>query len=402
MGNTTQGIGNESHRFEALFNHASVGIVVVNSKAEIQSVNPFALKLFGYAMEELIGSKIEVLIPNRFHHNHVKDRDAYKINPKSRPMGLGLDLFAIKKSGEEFPIEISLGNYDYNGEKYVIAFVNDITVRKRAEKEVEKLNNDLEGTIEQRTKQLTDAMHQLEKSKEELSKSLEKEKELNELKSRFVSMASHEFRTPLSTILSSASLVAKYTETNQQENRTKHIDRIKASVNSLVDLLNEFLSIGKIEDGKISANIISFNVKVLMEAVCKEMQALAKPGQKIVYMHAGDETVQLDPSLLKNVILNLLSNAIKFSSDKGLISVNSLITNELFSITVKDSGIGISDEDQDHLFERFFRARNAVNIQGTGLGLHIVNKYIEMMNGQITCKSELGNGTEFIIQFNTV
>ncbi len=402
MGNTKQGIGNESHRFEALFDHASLGIVVVNSKAAIQSVNPFALKLFGYAIEELIGSKIEVLIPNRFHEGHVKDRDAYNSNPKSRPMGLGLDLYAIKKCGEEFPIEISLGNYDYNSEKYVIAFVNDITIRKRAEKEVEKLNNDLEGTIEQRTKQLTDAMHQLEKSKEELSKSLEKEKELNELKSRFVSMASHEFRTPLSTILSSASLVAKYTETNQQENRTKHIDRIKSSVNSLVDLLNEFLSIGKIEDGKISANIISFNVKVLLEAVCKEMQALAKPDQNIAYTHIGNETVQLDPSLLKNVILNLLSNAIKFSSDKGFIFVDSVITTEMISITVKDNGIGISDEDQEHLFERFFRARNAVNIQGTGLGLHIVNKYIEMMNGQITCKSELGSGTEFIIQFSKI
>lgn len=212
-------------------------------------------------------------------------------------------------------------------------------------------------------------------------------------------MASHEFRTPLSTILSSASLVAKYTETTQQENRDKHINRIKTSVSNLTDLLNEFLSIGKIEDGKITAHYSHFNIRELLETVCAEMQNLVKSGQRIKYTHQGNEVVYLDPSLLRNVILNLLSNAIKFTPENGAIIIAGAANDKEVIISVKDSGLGISKEDQEHLFERFFRGTNAANIQGTGLGLHIVSKYIELMDGQISYNSELEKGTEFIIKF---
>jgi signal transduction histidine kinase len=251
-----------------------------------------------------------------------------------------------------------------------------------------------------RTMQLQETLLQLQNSKEELTKALSKEKELSDLKSRFVSMASHEFRTPLSTILSSASLVAKYTETEQQENRDKHIQRIKNSVGNLTDLLNEFLSIGKIEDGKIESHYSSFSIKELLGAVCSEMQSLVKKGQHIKYTHKGVDTVVLDPGLLRNIILNLLSNAIKFSPENGDILIASQVEEKEITITVRDSGIGISKEDQEHLFERFFRGTNAGNIQGTGLGLHIVSKYIELMDGSISFSSELEKGTEFIIKFN--
>jgi signal transduction histidine kinase len=214
-------------------------------------------------------------------------------------------------------------------------------------------------------------------------------------------MASHEFRTPLSTILSSASLVAKYTESTQQENRERHIHRIKTSVNNLTDLLNEFLSIGKIEDGKIESRFTVFNVKELLETICSEMQSLVRKGQQIAYTHQGSERINLDPSLLRNVLLNLISNAIKFSPDNGIINITSTVTSENTIIAVKDSGIGISEEDQEHLFERFFRGANVTNIQGTGLGLHIVSRYIELMNGLISFTSELEKGTEFIITFKT-
>lgn len=389
----------EANTDKALFNHASMGIVVVNSKGVIVSVNPFALKLFGYVPEELNGKTIETLIPARYHHKHIHHRQGYISNPKSRPMGLGMDLFAIKKDGTEFPVEVSLGNYEHNGEDYGIAFISDISVRKKAEAEIVKLNDELEATVEQRTIELTNAMHQLEQSKEVLTNALNKEKELSDLKSRFVSMASHEFRTPLSTILSSASLVAKYTETEQQENRDKHINRIKNAVTNLIDLLNEFLSIGKIEDGKIIAHYSNFNIKELLGTICLEMESLVKVGQTITYHHVGDEEVYLDASLLRNIILNLISNAIKFSPDNGTIAVNSYNDDKEINITVKDSGIGISTEDQEHLFERFFRGTNAINIAGTGLGLHIVGKYIELMSGRITYTSELEVGSAFTVTF---
>jgi PAS domain S-box-containing protein len=383
----------------ALFTHASMGIVVVNSKGTMISVNPFALRLFGYMQEDLIDKPIEILIPQRYHQKHVHHRDHYIEHPKGRPMGVGMDLFAVKKDGTEFPVEVSLGNYENNGEAFAIAFISNISVRKKAEADIVQLNDKLEATVEQRTKELTETMRELERSKEVLSKLLSKEKELSDLKSRFVSMASHEFRTPLSTILSSASLVAKYTETTQQENRDKHINRIKNSVNNLTDLLNEFLSIGKIEDGKIVAHFSHFNMKELLETVCAEMESHVKEQQQIKYTNSGDEEVYLDPSLLRNVLLNLVSNAIKFSPDKGIIAINSVADKKEIIITVKDKGIGISAEDKEHLFERFFRGANATNIQGTGLGLHIVGKYIELMGGQISYSSELEKGSEFLIKF---
>ena len=405
----------EKEKFEALFQFASMGILVANAKAEIILLNNFLLSQFGYQnQDELIGKKIETLIPNRYHPKHVHHRDQYIENPRPRPMGLGKDLFAVKKDGSEFPVEISLSNYVMGEESFTIAFVSDITKRKEFENaihqqqeqlaatnsKIEELNNELEDKVELRTKQLQDTLQQLEVSKDELTKALSKEKELSDLKSRFVSMASHEFRTPLSTILSSASLVAKYVEADEQEKRNKHIHRIKSSVNNLTNLLNEFLSIGKIEDGKITANNLHFNIKEMITSLCSEMESLTRNNQQIVYTHTGDEIIFSDPALLRNVVTNLLSNAIKFSAEGGMIEVNTNILHDRIILTVNDNGMGISKEDQEHLFERFFRGTNVTNIQGTGLGLHIVAKYIEIMDGKIEFKSELEKGTKFIITLN--
>lgn len=405
-------LSQEKEKFEALFQHASMGILVANSKAEILLVNKFLLEQFGYSKsEELVGKKIETLIPMRHHKNHVKYRDVYNQNPSPRPMGVGRDLFAVKRDGSEFPVEVSLSNYLSEKESFTIAFVSDITTRKKFEteirlqqeelsvtnKKIEELNNQLEQKVELRTKQLQDTMQELESSKDDLTKALSKEKELSDLKSRFVSMASHEFRTPLSTILSSASLVAKYTEREEQEKRNKHIHRIKSSVNNLTNLLNEFLSIGKIEDGKISTNYLQFNLQELITAICAEMESISKPNQQFVYTHTGNATIYGDPSLLRNVITNLLSNAIKFSFEGSKIEITSTVTDDRIILTIQDYGLGISTEDQTHLFERFFRGTNVTNIQGTGLGLHIVGKYIEIMDGKIEFESKLEKGTKFII-----
>lgn len=407
---------NEKNRFEALFQFASMGILVADASGTITMANDFLVDLFSYTSSgELIGSHLEKLIPNRYHAKHVHHLKQYDKNPSPRPMGVGKDLFALKKDGTEFPVEISLSNFKLNDENFSIAFVSDISKRKEIERSViqqkeqlaeintriEELNNDLEQKVELRTKQLQETLAQLQVSKDELTNALSKEKELSDMKSRFVSMASHEFRTPLSTILSSASLVARYVQADEQEKRDRHITRIKSSVNNLTDILNEFLSLGKIEDGKIVAHYASFNIKQNIEAVCNEMQSHVKAGQLISYHHRGNEMVDLDPSLLRNVLINLLSNAIKFAIENGAIEVNSIVEKDVILLSVKDNGIGISKEDQEHLFERFFRGANVTNIQGTGLGLHIVSKYIELMNGQIEFVSELEKGTEFIIKFTT-
>jgi PAS domain S-box-containing protein len=408
---------NEKEKFEALFQHASLGILIVNNVGEIILVNNYLLNQFGYSEPgELIGKKIEVLIPSRFHRHHTGYRENYTAHPQARPMGLGMDLFGTKKTGEEFPVEVSLSNYKSQDLSFIIAFINDISRRKEIESavlrqqdeleeinlKIEELNNELEQKVATRTNQLEQAMIELEKSKQELTDALSKEKELSDLKSRFVSMASHEFRTPLSTILSSASLVAKYIKEEEQDKRDKHILRIKSAVHNLTDILNEFLSIGKIEDGKVLTHVSRFNIQELLGGICNELQGIARKGQRIIYNHEGDTEVELDITLLRNVFINLLSNAIKFSSETGEIKVSSQVNEKDIIFKVSDTGIGISASDQEHLFERFFRAANAVNIQGTGLGLHIVGKYVELLNGQIECQSELEKGTTFIITFKNI
>lgn len=405
----------EKERFEALFEYASMGIIVANEKGIIEMANSYLLIQFGYQnKDELVGQQVETLIPSRYEHVHHKHRENYLKKPERRIMGVGRDLFAIKKDGTEFPVEVSLSNYAASEGMFVIAFVIDITKRKEIENsiilqkeqlaennlKIEELNDELEEKVELRTRQLQDAIQLIETSRDELTKALSKEKELGDLKSRFVSMASHEFRTPLSTILSSASLLAKYTETVEQEKRNKHIDRIKSSVNNLTDILNEFLSIGKIEDGKIVARYRRFNVKDFIADICAEIRGIAKKNQQITYTHSGKQVIELDDSLLRNIIFNLLSNAIKFTGEDGIIEIISAVEEDIFTITIKDNGIGISTEDQQHLFERFFRASNVTNIQGTGLGLHIVAKYAELMNGTISFESELEKSTSFTISFN--
>jgi PAS domain S-box-containing protein len=533
---------NESlDHFEAFFEYATMGIIITQSSGHITAANPFALKEFGYTLQELIGKKVELLIPARFHENHIHYHENFINEPETRIMGRGRELFAVKKDGTEFPTEISLGNYYKNGNKFVIAFICNITERKKAEKKIIDLNNQLETIVQKRTKDLQETMNELQLSKdklqiiqsfqkaildnagamiiatdkdgviklfnpeaswnigytaeeiinkktpllfhdisdinrkrkallkefgitlkndfdvlvekakrnihneeqytylrkngtsfpvsltitsmkdnegvisgfmgiaidiserkkieEDLLNSLEKEKELNELKSRFVSMASHEFRTPLSTVLSSAYLIEKYAKTDEQPKREKHLQRIISSVSMLSDILNDFLSLGKIEEGKIQVKLTIFNIKELVMTSLKELKNNLKNKQHLRYYHTGNTDVFLDASLLIHIVMNLVSNASKFSPEGSIIKIKTINSDEQLIFSIEDQGIGISKEDQRHLMERFFRGSNASNIQGTGLGLHLVAKYAELMNGKVSCKSELEKGAQFTINF---
>lgn len=402
----------EERQLNALFEFATEGIILTNKEGKIVLANPAVLNLFKYDKHDLIGKPIEVLIPTRFHHNHGSHRESFYNHPSNRSMGRGRDLFGITKTGSEIPLEVSLSYYKQKGEFFVIAFVVDITQRKIQEATlmeqnnkleqisatIKKLNIELEDKVEQRTLILKEALQQLEISQQELSEALQKEKDLNEIKSRFVSMASHEFRTPLSTVLSSASLIGRYSKEEEQPNRDKHIKKIKESVKHLNDLLEDFLSLGKLEEGRVQAEILNFEVKEFVEEILDELVAVKKEGQSIVLKYDGDETFTTDKRLLKNILLNLLSNAIKFSNDNGTVSLIINNKSNLLNVIVKDSGIGISAEDQTHLFSSFYRGSNAINIQGTGLGLHIVKRYVDILQGKVGLKSELSKGTEITVE----
>ncbi len=406
-------IESDQHQLKALFDHATEGIILTNDKGKIVLLNPAAFGLFQYDSDELPGQSIDILIPQRFHHSHAHDREGFYQHPSNRTMGHNRDLFARKKDGTEFPVEVSLGYYRQHNTLFVIAFIVDITQRKHNEKELlnrqrqlekitedmRRLNTDLEAKVEQRTHILREALQELEKSQEELSEALSKEKELGEIKSRFVSMASHEFRTPLSTILSSANLLSKYTTTEDQDKRDKHIKRTKDAVKHLNVLLEDFLSVGRLEEGRIVAEPSPFAVRDLLEEVTEEMQSLAKPGQRILCQYTGNQVLTTDKRLVKNILVNLLSNAVKFSDEGAPIQLQAESRpGGGMTISVRDKGIGISTEDRQHLFGSFFRGANALNIEGTGLGLHIVRRYLDLLEGTISLVSTLGEGTFVTIE----
>ncbi|QSE96318.1 PAS domain-containing sensor histidine kinase [Fulvivirga lutea] len=389
--------------YKAIFEACEEGIIAVDIEGKIALANSSLLKLFGYEIEELLGKTIETLIPDKIRHKHVKEREVYIENPKPRKMGVGRDLLGLKKDGTQFPVEISLNKVHLDDEPHIVAFVIDISERKRVEDALQRSEEQLilyatqlEDRVSKRTEELEKEISERKKAQEEVIKALEKERELNELKSRFVSMASHEFRTPLSTILSSASLIGKYEKTDQQENRSKHIEKIKSAISNLNNILNDFLSLAKLEEGKIDIDQNQLSVICTVKEVIEEMEALKKPDQKINLEIIGEEkNIVSDEKIVKNIVINLTSNAIKYSSSN--IDIITEFKPQSVQLTIKDYGIGIPANEQSHLFDRFFRAKNAINIQGTGLGLNIVKKYVEMLNGTITFESKENEGTTFTV-----
>lgn len=395
---------------DALFKHATEGIVVVEKSGAIVLVNPKAKELFGYAEHDMIGRPIETLIPRRFAHKHTHYRDEYLEAPRARGMGHCMDLFAKRSDGSEFPVEVGLSPFKTSDGDFVVSFIIDITERKNHETrikeanvEIQKLNSELEDQVAKRTSELAAAAVKIEESQDEIIRALKKEKELNNMKSQFVNIASHEFRTPLATILSSASLIGHYTASQEDEKRQKHVERIKSTVNNLTEILNDFLSIGKLEAGRIQSVPVSIDLKDFCVKLVGQIQLTCKDGQQIHFNYTGRSQVWLDKQLLKDILTNLLSNGIKYSEVNKPIFLNVRAKRDHIGIEVCDHGIGIPVTDQPNVFDRFFRANNAGTVQGSGLGLHIVNSYVELMGGSISLVSKLGVGTTFCINLpNTV
>jgi len=385
---------------KAIIDNAIDGIITISDRGIIESINPSACKLFQRTPEEVIGQNISILMPPPDRNMHDAYLHRYQRTGEPHIIGIGREVIGLRKDESTFPFRLGVSEVQYSGRKIYTGFIHDISREKEAESRLKEYASHLEELVEERTLSLKESVTALQLAKEEVSESLEKEKELGQLKSRFVSMASHEFRTPLSSIQLSAVLIEKYAQEFNNPNIKKHIAKIKMSVGNLTGILNDFLSLERLEAGKTEAVFSEFDIIKFAEEITEEMQLIAKENQNIIYQHTGTiGTFRLDQALLKNCIINLVSNAIKYSGENTFIEFNSEIIDRNLIIIIKDNGIGIPENDQKHLFEAFFRAHNTGNIPGTGLGLNIVSRYVGLMNGSIKFKSLVNHGTSFTLSF---
>lgn len=385
---------------KAIIENAIDGIITIDEHGRIETINPSACKLFRCEPEQVIGENISVLMPSPDRERHDGYIHRYQHTGVPHIIGVGREVTGLRKDGTTFPFRLGVSEVQFSGRKIYTGFIHDLSREKEAEDRLKEYAAHLEELVEERTETLKRSLKSLEVAKEEVIQSLEKEKELSQLKSRFVSMASHEFRTPLSAIQLSSVLIEKYAHEFNNPNIAKHVDKIKNAVANLTSILNDFLSLEKLEAGKVEPVFTTFDVVRFAEEITEEMQLIAKDNQNIVYQHTGTgRNVKLDQSLLKNCIINLISNAIKYSGENTFIEFNTEVTEDLLIVTVKDNGIGIPETDQKHLFEAFFRAHNTGNIPGTGLGLNIVTRYAHLMRGKITFESKVGSGTSFTLSF---
>jgi PAS domain S-box-containing protein len=337
---------------------------------------------------------------------HPDDRDKTLLELATLAEGKTTFLFENRYQKSDKTYVSLLWNAEVNeASQLIYAGATDITNLKEQKAQLEAENTGLEAEVKARTLALQKAVNQLIYVNQKLSKNelflkeaLQKEKQLHLLKSRFVAMASHEFRTPLSTILSSASLIARYSDNKDVNKREKHIKRIESSVNNMIGILNDFLSLGKLEEGAVKVEKQTVNLFDLCETTIGDMKGMLKKGQRILLEQSGNHnTIITDARIVRNILHNLLSNAIKYSPDNAKIICELNFRNSYDEIVVQDFGYGIPQKEQNLLFKRFFRASNVLNIQGTGLGLDIVKHYVKLIDGDISFESVENEGTTFFV-----
>lgn len=393
------------------------GIIIIDSSGRIDMINPAACVLFGYESHEVIGRNIRVLMPEPDSSAHDGYMHRYQTTGERRIIGIGREVKGLRKDGSTFPFTLGVSELRLRDKVLYVGIIHDLTniaeARQRLQNYAEELkqaNENLEAEVSKRTVQLEEANQLLvsanaamtlevelrRKAEQEAIHLLEKEKELNELKSRFVSMASHEFRTPLAGILTSLSLLARYEGPEHAEKRIRHMGIIRSSVHNLTSILNDFLSLEKLESGRVELHTEVFPINTLAQEILAEMEGGLKNGQTIeVKLCEGVDRVKADRHLLRNILINLISNAIKYSPEGRPIELKFCAEGQFLKVDVVDQGMGIPEKDQQHMFDRLFRASNVTNIQGTGLGLNIVKRYLDLHQGTINFVSREGHGSTF-------
>jgi PAS domain S-box-containing protein len=369
-----------TQRFYGLLESAPDAILEVDREGRILLVNAEAERLFGAARGELVGEKIEALIPHRFRAGHTAQRNAYAEHPVSRPMGSGLDLYAMRKDGTEFAVDINLSPVEGEDPGRVMCVLRDVTARRKAEEQIRLLNQNL-----------AEANRELAVRNNEVERA-------NRLKSEFLASMSHELRTPLNAIIGFSDLLAEQTGQVLSEKQMRFLGHIRQGAHHLLDLINDILDLSKIEAGRLELFRENFLLEDALEETLASVRPMAAAKRIIIERQApADLMIVADRVRFKEILVNLLSNAVKFTPEGGSVSVSAVSGGGWITFSVTDTGVGIAPEEHASIFESFHQAGDTTKgvREGTGLGLAITKRLVEMHGGRISVESEPGRGSCF-------
>ena len=371
-------------RFRELLEAAPDAILEVDSDGKIVLLNAVAEKVFGYTRAELLGQPMELLIPTELRSRHEQHRSAYWSRPTTRPMGSGLDLYAQRKDGSRFPVEISLSPLKSEDGFRVSAIIRDVTERKQTEQRIQALNESF-------TRELSTANQQLELRNREVERA-------NRLKSEFLASMSHELRTPLHTIIGFSELLAEELEGPLNEKQKRFMSHIHQDSLHLLELINEVLDLSKIEAGRLELRLETFDMIATVDEALSSAKALG--AQKSIAIDSrvpGGIALYADRLRVKEILYNLLSNAVKFTPDGGKIRIEATLESASITISIIDTGVGIAADQHESVFNKFYQVGSTTKgvREGTGLGLAITKRLVEQHGGKIWVESEPGKGSRF-------